>query len=319
MMYVFLDWNLFKYYRPLHLFPFPYKWLIGPAFYFYIKNQFVDKNKKPFHKKEWLLFLPAIIYTILRLYWFGIAASEKDGYRITRVIVDSNYFRIQEFIVLLFNVFLGIIALRFMNAMKHKLGNPPKLSNTFSWLKKFVLVFVFINLFDFIIFAIDLIIHDGKESFPFLYPQLIVNVAYIYWIGFIGFTKPKSLFNTFKMNSESVEKSDEIGEKLNIAIKQDEQHTNANLTLTELASILEINPKDLSTHINEIHQMNFSEYLNFHRVEKVKQLLSSEDAKKYTLVTLAEEAGFSSKSSFNATFKKVVGMTPSAYRKQLQS
>lgn len=64
--------------------------------------------------------------------------------------------------------------------------------------------------------------------------------------------------------------------------------------------------------------MNFSEYLNFHRVEKVKELLASADAQKYTLVTLAEDAGFSSKSSFNATFKKVVGITPSAYRKQSQ-
>ncbi|WP_034060764.1 hypothetical protein [Lacinutrix jangbogonensis] len=62
MMYAFLDLNLFKYYRPLHMFPFPYKWLIAPAFFFYLKNQFVQKNEVVYHKKEWWLFLPAIVY-----------------------------------------------------------------------------------------------------------------------------------------------------------------------------------------------------------------------------------------------------------------
>jgi AraC-like DNA-binding protein len=62
--------------------------------------------------------------------------------------------------------------------------------------------------------------------------------------------------------------------------------------------------------------MNFSEFLNFHRIEKVKEFLKSSEAKKYTLVTLAEVAGFNSKSSFNATFKKMVGVTPSAYKNQ---
>jgi len=62
--------------------------------------------------------------------------------------------------------------------------------------------------------------------------------------------------------------------------------------------------------------MNFSEFLNQYRIEKVKELLRSSEANKYTLVTLAEAAGFSSKSSFNAIFKKMTGMTPSAYKKK---
>lgn len=317
MMYGFLDLDVFKYYRPLHIFPFPYKWIIGPAFYFYIKNQFLEKNEKKIRRIEYLLFLPAILYGLLRLYWFGISINDEDSYRITSVLVKSNFFRIQEVVLFSFNIILGYLSLKFIRSMKQQIGNLAKVGSRISWLRKFVWVFILINIFALAIFCSDLIIHKGRETFLFTYPQLIVIVAYIYWIGFIGFTKPKYLFNLFRINTESTRNSIEIDKKLMHAIHEEEVYTNANLTLTELASQLDVPPKELSTYINEIHQMNFSEYLNFHRVEKVKQLLASEDAKKYTLVTLAEDAGFNSKSSFNATFKKVVGIAPSEYRKQL--
>jgi AraC-like DNA-binding protein len=318
MMYGFIDLDLFKYYRPLHMFPLPYKWIIGPAFYCYIKNQFIEKGETPFHRKEWFLFLPAIVYGVLRLYWFGVSISEDGSYRITKVLVDSNFFIVQEVIILSFNVILALLALRFIRTSTQQHANLTKAVSRLPWLRKFVWIFVLINSFAVIVFCADLIVHDGKETFLFIYPQLIINVGYIYWIGFIGFTKPKFLFSSFKSSSDSIGNSSEIEEKLAIAIHENEVYTNAQITLTELSSQLELNPKELSAYINEVHQMNFSVYLNFHRVAKVKQLLASEDAKKYTLVTLAEEAGFSSKSSFNASFKKVVGMTPSAYRKQLQ-
>ena len=317
MMYAYLDLNIFKYYRPLHMFPFPYKWLIGPAFYFYIKNQFVVRNEKPFHQKEWFLFIPAIIYGCVRLYWFSISVSE-NSYRITQVIVESNYFRIQEVVFLLYNIILGLLSLRFLSSKKRAAKNQFKIKKAIGWLKGFIILFTCIHFIALTLYIIDLIIHNGQETFIFLYPNLIINVAFIYWIGFIGFTKPKYLFNVIKIDNGNTQDDikKELAEKVNHAINNDKVYKNPNLTLAELALRIETSPKDLSKYINEVHQMNFSEYLNFHRIEKVKELLKSSDAKKYTLVTLAEDAGFSSKSSFNATFKKMVGMTPSAYKKK---
>ena len=78
LIYAFLDMNLFAYYRPLHMFPFPYKWLIGVGFYFYIKNQYSISKEIIFHKKEWYLIAPAIVYFLLRTYWFSIAVSENS-------------------------------------------------------------------------------------------------------------------------------------------------------------------------------------------------------------------------------------------------
>lgn len=317
MIYAFIDLNVFQYYRPLHLFPFPYKWIIGPAFYFYVKNQFAQKTEKPFHQKEWFLFLPAILYGIVRLYWFIISVSE-NSYRMTQVIVDSNYFRIQEIVYLAYTITLGIVAFKFVLNKKEAMSNQPKMTKAIDWLKRFVVLFTIIHCIDLFLFSTDLIIHDGQETFTFLYPTLIINVVFIYWIGIIGFAKPKHLFNVFKIENASKKEmiKREIIEKLNVALDQNEVYKNSNLTLEQLALTLEISPRELSKHINEVHQMNFSEFLNFHRIKKVKELLISPDSEKYTFITLAENAGFSSKSSFNAIFKKMVGVPPSVYQKQ---
>lgn len=320
MMYVFIDIDLFKYYRPLHLFPLPYKWLLGIGFYFYIKNQFKKTDEKTYHKKEWYLFIPAILYGLLKTYWFSISVSE-NSYRITEVLVDSNFFRISEICFLLFTIFLLAKALQFIKHQKSLLALQSKPLERLEWLIKFTRVFLLMMLFELILFAIDLSIHNGQESFMFMYPFLIINVAFIYWIGYIGFLKPNLIINSFRLKTEIIEgeKAQLIKQKLNHAIEVDEIYKNANLTISEFALQLQISTKELSNYINQIHDKNFSEFLNHHRIEKVKKLLSTQDINKYTLLKFAEDAGFSSKSSFNATFKRIVGVTPSTYKKQIQS
>ncbi|MBC2846254.1 helix-turn-helix domain-containing protein [Winogradskyella flava] len=317
LIYAFLDMDLFKYYRPLHVFPFPYKWLIGVGFYFYIKNQFpVTENEPPYHKKEWYLLAPAFIYMILRIYWFSIAVKE-DSYRIVAVVVYSGFFRINEFFFLFFTFFMGVASLRFLKKNAHSI--PSKSLLAFKWLKIFTLVFISISCIDILLYAIDLIINSGIETFGFYYATLLINAGFIYWIGFMGFTKSKLLFNTFKYSKDLSEISTSaISKKLKQAINVDKVYLNPNLTLSEMSVQFKVTPKELSKHINDVLGKNFSEYINAYRVEEVKALMASKEASKYTLVTLAEKAGFSSKSSFNETFKKVTGDTPSAYKKKIK-
>ena len=316
MMYVFIDIDLFKYYRPLHMFPLPYKWLLGVGFYFYVKNQFKNSEGFIYHKKEWFLFIPAIVYGLLKSYWFYISISE-NSYRITEVLVDANFFRISEFLFLFYTIFLLVRALRFIN--KSKTSSSNKSQDNLKWLKKFTTMFLGMMVFELCLFSVDLIIHNGQESFLFMYPSLIINVAFIYWIGYLGFVKPKRIINSFKNNSIENNKAEIIQQKLKQAIEVDEIYKNANLTISECALYTNISSKDLSNYINEVHGVNFSEYLNFYRIEKVKELLQTKNTDKFTLLKFAEDAGFSSKSSFNATFKRMVGMTPSAYKKQVNT
>ena len=315
-IYALLDMGVFRYYRPLHMFPYPYKWLIGIGFYFYIKNQFEPKEGKAYHKKEWYLIAPAIAYGLLRTYWFAIAVQE-NSYRITGVVVESDFFRVHEFFYSFFTIGLLCASLKILNRNKYLVSSDQKSKSVLAWLQKFTLVFLGIMIFDLIMYSTDLLMHNWKESIVFSYPTFMLNTLLIYWIGYMGFLKPTLFFSAFgvKVKQRINVELNPITDKLNKAIRE-EIFTNPTLTLTGFSSAIDATPKELSKYINEVYQMNFSEYLNFHRVEKVKKLLASPASKKYTIVTLAEEAGFNSKSTFNSSFKKVVGMSPSAYQKQ---
>ena len=61
----------------------------------------------------------------------------------------------------------------------------------------------------------------------------------------------------------------------------------------------------------------FQDLLNRYRIEEFINCLQNDTYKNYTFMAIANEVGFSSKSSFNTTFKKLKGMTPSQYKKQI--
>ncbi|MGC4021420.1 MAG: helix-turn-helix domain-containing protein [Cyclobacteriaceae bacterium] len=85
------------------------------------------------------------------------------------------------------------------------------------------------------------------------------------------------------------------------------------LSLTELAKLLNTQPNYLSQVINEREGKNFYDYINTLRIEEFKRLAISPDSRKFTLLALAEQCGFNSKTSFNRYFKKVTGKSPSEF------
>ena len=62
--------------------------------------------------------------------------------------------------------------------------------------------------------------------------------------------------------------------------------------------------------------MNFFEFINRYRVEEAKRLLASVDFKDETILELIYKSGFNSPSAFHRFFKRIVGLTPTEYRKQ---
>jgi AraC-like DNA-binding protein len=85
------------------------------------------------------------------------------------------------------------------------------------------------------------------------------------------------------------------------------------LTLTSLSSQLMVTPHQLSEILNDRLSVNFRTYLNDRRVREAERLLV--DRPDESVLEIAFEVGFSSKTSFNARFLEKTGLTPSDYRR----
>jgi AraC-like DNA-binding protein len=115
-------------------------------------------------------------------------------------------------------------------------------------------------------------------------------------------------------NSGLTEKlSQNLHSRLKELMKNEKLYIESELTLAALAEKLGIHPNYLSQVINEKEGKSFYDYINTLRVEEFKRLLLIQENSKYTLMSLAFDCGFNSKSSFNKNFKKVTGLSPSEY------
>ncbi|PMD90332.1 hypothetical protein BWI97_22835 [Siphonobacter sp. BAB-5405] len=103
------------------------------------------------------------------------------------------------------------------------------------------------------------------------------------------------------------------------AIHYQKLYQNPELTLVSLAARLGLSPNVVSRTINTGFGQSFAEYINTHRVEEVKRRLEAGDAERFTLLALALEAGFPSKTTFNRVFKEQTGCTPKMYQKKCHS
>ncbi|MFW5687842.1 MAG: helix-turn-helix domain-containing protein, partial [Bacteroidota bacterium] len=107
----------------------------------------------------------------------------------------------------------------------------------------------------------------------------------------------------------------EIKARLHDLITKEELYLDSELNLGKLAKKLDISSHQLSYVINNGFNQNFYGFINKFRVEKAKKLLAGEATDKYSIIGIAYESGFNSKTAFNTTFKKITGLTPSEFIK----
>ena len=174
---------------------------------------------------------------------------------------------------------------------------------------------------------------------------LLSLAIFVFIAGFMGLRqpevfdnpaeKPLDLVSVAKPDVPVLEKNAKIGdrpryiksgmdvttaqgykEKLLVLMDTEKLYQRGDLTLHELANALSISPHNLTEVINTQFDQNFYDFINGYRVREVKERLLDPEFAHYTLLAIALESGFNSKSSFNAVFKKHTQMTPSRYRKQ---
>lgn len=99
-------------------------------------------------------------------------------------------------------------------------------------------------------------------------------------------------------------------------IGQRKMYLTHELTLSMVSQELDVHPNTLSQVINRAEQRNFFDYINTLRVAEFKERATKPENQRYTLLALAHECGFNSKTSFNRNFKKITGISPSDYLKE---
>lgn len=107
--------------------------------------------------------------------------------------------------------------------------------------------------------------------------------------------------------------------KLEAAMVADGYYKDSELTLDKLASLTKFSKYDISQTLNHFLHKPFYTFVNEYRIQHVKERithLSKRDIE-INVLSIAYDAGFNSKSSFNRYFKEMVGQTPTAYFKTI--
>jgi AraC-like DNA-binding protein len=145
----------------------------------------------------------------------------------------------------------------------------------------------------------------------------------IYYITISGYRDDSHINNTIAFEPEVSQDSfytniDTVTTDLPIMeVMYDEApYLKANLSLNDLARMLNTSPNQLSKVLNSEFNKNFNEFINDFRIKTVIQKLQDEAFSHYSILGIALECGFNSKATFNRVFKSHTGMSPSEYRKK---
>lgn len=144
-------------------------------------------------------------------------------------------------------------------------------------------------------------------------------VFYTLLIYYLSSKNRKIIFNKVpkKYGANRIEEGELQSMKASLRALMDEEELfkTPDLKLPEVAKKMNVSAHRLSQFLNDNLGVSFSSYINQRRIDKAIQLLKEDD--RFTLEAIGYECGFSTKSVFYSTFKKITGQTPSSFRRQI--
>lgn len=154
----------------------------------------------------------------------------------------------------------------------------------------------------------DLVQEDVKEATTMLQPVEITETPEALPAEVSGSTKKSSL---------STVQQAQIARQIKWWMQEKALYKDAELNLDKLAAAMDVSRHHLSETLNQFLGQTFYQFINEYRIKEVVKLIDECKKNRQTpnILSLAFEAGFHSKSSFNQYFKKVTGNTPSGYLK----
>jgi len=309
-----LDASIWKAYEWLAWLPFSLSYWIGPSFYFYIKT--LTEGPNSFRRKDFWHFTPIILNYLHSIYhaiivntnpwpWFHHIAEILESAAILSVLI-----------YLFFSFHL-------VKSYQHSLLNRVSYTEMIDlqWVHRFIFVIAGSCVL-ILIFIITSMIEGGKYTLqdwddPRAF-ALLIYAGVLYWLSISGF-KQAQTHRIFKLEEATEEEHDrysEVIQKISSAIESHKLYRNPELSLSDLSKFVNISERGISNTINQELNKNFFQLINEYRVEEVKDRLRDPNYKHLKILSIAFDAGFNSKASFNRVFKAYTGQTPKAYKSE---
>lgn len=307
----------------------PLPFIHGPFLYLYIL--YLTHQQK--HKYRWIWhFLPFFVNYLLWIPLLAMSPRKKLSIYEQGIIQYKDIIIANNIAIILSGAAYVIASLVLLS--RHRKNITGQFSNTdkitLNWLRYliggigviwffvafyrtgqslYISVSVFIFLLGF--FGIRQIGIFNNRPQPEAVPENKVTGIAIHGVSSPSASEPEKYEKSSLTETTAVE----INQRLNERMLREQWYKNPELTLGDVAQKLEVHPSILSQVINSKEQKSFYDYINSLRVEEFKRIVADPKNQNYTLLSLAFECGFNSKSSFNRNFKKFTGHSPSDYLK----
>lgn len=301
------------YYDTWYYFLLEFNWIYGTLIYFFALS-FVQPNFK-LRTKHWIHFLPVIIEVIWsffiksqNLHWDGTRESLSWlGY--WGYIVWMHYPTVYVIGGLLI-AFYAWKALKILNKSPEIPGYKTIIENT-KWIKYVIFTMSIASTIFTLLTLIEFFFFDYAFDF-FGYPIFIIMAILTYWLGMVGFSRRKTMsFIEVAIPSEKERQQyDLISQKMNQAMLVDKLFKKQELTLASFSEAINTKPYLVTKTVAVVFNKKFPDYINDLRFNDLTELLKDPKNNSYTLLSLAFEAGFNSKASFNRTVKRITGKSP---------
>ncbi len=289
--------------------------LFGTTVFLFTKSSL---NGRKFVVKDLIHYIPGIVYILIVIFYFMIPSDEVIVARIER----GELYTVVSILVgigLVFNCVYWVLSLRqflrFRSGLKNELSYTIKTQFFLNFLIAIgICLLVWIGIYLTSLFGNETIERDARK---FIWLGIAFIVLFIAYYGMLApdLFRIQSFNHTQKYSQSKLNNTD-----LDILKTQLEQmmiakkpYLNNKLMKAELASMLGVSNPELARLLNERIGMNFFDFVNYYRIKEFISLAKTDKAKELTFFGLAQEAGFNSKTTFNKSFKNLMGVAPSEY------
>lgn len=300
--------------------PIYYSLAFGPLIYFYTRSltekDFQFKYRDGWHflpvlfQAGFYLFMQAKDYTFRRWFW----------YEVHRPYTYDLEFNLSLISLL---VYLGLSTKGVFQYQQWIRNRYSQLSAiNLNWLK-FTLGLLSVLA---LLWLVDALLREWLYYYPdrpFSAILMGLSVLLLAGGGLLQAHLSESKINRPEMQQEeklaqSAEIDPDVLQRIAHEMATNRHYLDPQLSLREFAHTLGLPQRQVSFHINQGLGVSFIDFVNQHRVESVKQHLIKGDQPHLSLLGIALECGFNSKSTFNRVFKQYTGKNPSEYQKMVR-